>query len=76
MTLPKEVRDALGIYSPQKVAIDFNKSRKTISIRKIKPISYYSGIISKEQHEKAMKKHGLKTIEDIRGWMEKNYKRI
>ena len=70
MTLPKEVREQLGVYIPSKVILEVDKKNKTIKVKKMPDIADFAGIVNKIS--KVKPKDPVK----LRELMGKNYERI
>ena len=73
MTLPQEVREALGVYIPGKVGLDFNKKTKQLRVGNVSSFLELGRTISVQKHKRLLKKHGAKSILDFRVLMEKHY---
>lgn len=70
MTVPKEIRDFLGLSLESLVVIDFDKKTKTLQIKKPSSLLELGGIVNKKS------KKPIKNAVALRDWTQKNYKRI
>lgn len=69
MTLPKEVREELGIKTPAKIFFDFDWQKKALLFKSYPDITKLAGIVGKKSKTK------IKDVTKLRDWTETHYRR-